>query len=590
MNNSNRFIQQTIKKYIIPTILGILGSTIVGFVNTLLAGQCLGKDALTAMNILTSFTFLYAMFGCLINIGASTIASVAMGRGDDKTVGEYEVFAFATSIIVPIVVSVVIIIFLRPILFLLGADETLYAFMRSYALITIIFGFLTTLMYFPFNFLRVDGRAQVTMLIFGAMALVDIVLLIIFLKLGMGLKGVAIANTLGTGTANILGIGILFFGKNRQIVPRIPSADNILLYVIYTCRTGAPSGLNNLCNMARTMMINATVLSILGRDEASEFAVACTILNFASAVVFGPGQTIVPLIGVFYGEKDYLSIKTTMRQVTKSSLILIVSVAILIMAFAYPLLHFFGIRTTNIFSGGTIAIWFAALSMIPSTVLNIYIFYYSTVREVGISLALTFCRAFLFVVMLVNVLIGVGLGKWYMSSFVLGELLTIAVMFGLANMKRKKNPEKKSVLLLEEIEEYNVIAFSVPGDKDGAVEASRQVEEFFEDKDFSPKLVMQLSLALEELLVICGEKCLENNNTMFEDVRIMIYNNSSIILRIRCGGKMFDPIEWYREREANMTPEEMLENMSMGIRMIDKKSKAILYKRTLGVNNLIVEL
>ena len=53
---------------------------------------------------------------------------------------------------------------------------------------------------------------------------------------------------------------------------------------------------------------------------------------------------------------------------------------------------------------------------------------------------------------------------------------------------------------------------------------------------------------------------------------------------------MFDPIEWYREREANMTPEEMLENMSMGIRMIDKKSKAILYKRTLGVNNLIVEL
>lgn len=88
MNETNDyFIRKTLQKYLIPTIFSILGTTTVGFINTILAGQFLGKEALTAMNLLSSFTFLFAMLGCMISIGASARASVAMGMGDENAVG-----------------------------------------------------------------------------------------------------------------------------------------------------------------------------------------------------------------------------------------------------------------------------------------------------------------------------------------------------------------------------------------------------------------------------------------------------------------------------------------------------------------------
>ena len=68
MNETNDyFIRKTLQKYLIPTIFSILGTTMVGFINTILAGQALGKEALTAMNLLSSFTFLFAMLGCFLS-------------------------------------------------------------------------------------------------------------------------------------------------------------------------------------------------------------------------------------------------------------------------------------------------------------------------------------------------------------------------------------------------------------------------------------------------------------------------------------------------------------------------------------------
>ena len=81
IETNDYFIKNTLRKYLIPTIVAILGTTAASFFNTLFAGRILGKEALAAMNLLSSFTFLFAMLGCLISIGASACASVAMGKG-----------------------------------------------------------------------------------------------------------------------------------------------------------------------------------------------------------------------------------------------------------------------------------------------------------------------------------------------------------------------------------------------------------------------------------------------------------------------------------------------------------------------------
>ena len=88
---------------------------------------------------------------------------------------------------------------------------------------------------------------------------------------------------------------------------------------------GSASGLNNLCNMFRTMLLNAWILTFVGQEGAGVFAVACSVLNLTTATVFGVAQTVSPLAGIFYGEKDEVSLRMLMKKaVTYAALIHVV--------------------------------------------------------------------------------------------------------------------------------------------------------------------------------------------------------------------------------------------------------------------------
>ena len=117
--------------------------------------------------------------------------------------------------------------------------------------------------------------------------------------------------------------------------------------------------------------------------------------------------------------------------------------------------------------------------------------------------------------------------------------------------------------------------------------ASERMAEFCEQNELDPSLAMMLPLAIEEMLVLVNEHCFEHNDKMYSDVRIVI-SNEELLLRIRCGGKLFDPIADYRKRTAGMSEEELLMDESLGIRMVTQMAKTVSFRRTLGVNNLIV--
>ena len=592
MSESNDyFINKTLQRYLFPTILAILGTTAMPFINTMVAGQALGKQALAAMNLLSSFTFLFSMFGCLISIGASAWASFAMGKGKEREVGECETFAFVASFVLPIITSVLILLFLRPFMSLLGCNEELFAYMKNYAQIMLIFGFLTTLMYFPFNFLRLDGRATVAMVNFIIMAVMDVLLLILFMKLGWGLTGVAWATVIATAISDLIGVCVLFFGKHRQIRPVKIHKGGWLDLTVRVFVTGAASGLNNLCNMLRTMIMNAMVLNHLGTDASGAFAVACSVITLASASVFGCGQTVSPLVGVFYGERDYVSIRMMVKRTIRYSFAIHGLLFIAVSIFATPICEFFGIHGESNLVDAAFGIRMAAFSLIPAAIINVCIYYYTAVQENRLALVLTFLRAFGLVVLFSVIMFALGWGQWYMVSFVLAEFAAFGCMALLCYLRRRKNPERKGLLLLDESskEGERFISFSVPGDKEGAVTASEKMSIFCEENDVDPRFAMSLPLALEELLVVMSEHSLGEDEHKYADVRILI-DRKGIVLRIRCGGKIFDPIHWYHEKKATMTKEELMLDDSLGIRLIDEKSKQILFKSTFGVNNLIVVL
>ncbi len=587
LENNNYFVKHTLRKYLAPTIISILGTTMITFVNSLLTGNMYGKEALAAMNLINPVTFIFAMFGCLISIGSSTSVSIAMGKEEDAQVGAYASLALLLSVVVPIIFSVVGIFFFRPFLGILGAQGEWYHIAAGYGRVMLLGGVFTTLMYYPFNFLRVDGRGQYSMLIFGAMGVLDVIFVLAFYRLGLGLMGVGLAVVLSTAIADAVGMGILMFGKGRQIrfgVVTHPLRDSLRI-----CRVGAAAALNNLCNMLRTIVLNGLVLEALGSDGASMFAVACSVLNFAMAFVAGAGQAVAPLVGVFYGEKDDTSIRMLMKSAVRYALILMGSLFVLVGACSIPLARAFGITSYTLVMQTALAICFMMLSLIPAAVVTDLTFHYTTIGQGSLASVLTFLRSFGFVALFAWLFVQAGAAQWMLAAFVLGELATLAVDVVLTHIICKKNPKLEGILLLRRQEDENYISFSVPGSAEGAVTASARMSEFCEQQEMDPRYEMMLPLALEEMLVLVNEHCFEENEDMYADVRILC-SKEEVLLRIRCGGRIYDPVAEYQKRVQNMSEEELLMDESLGMRMITEAAKSVTFRRTLGVNNLVVIL
>lgn len=587
LENNNYFVKHTLRKYLAPTIISILGTTMITFVNSLLTGNMYGKEALAAMNLINPVTFIFAMFGCLISIGSSTSVSIAMGKEEDAQVGAYASLALLLSVVVPIIFSVVGIFFFRPFLGILGARGEWYHIAAAYGRVMLLGGVFTTLMYYPFNFLRVDGRGQYSMLIFGAMGVLDVIFVLIFYRLGLGLMGVGLAVVLSTAIADAVGMGILIFGKGRQI--RFGAITHPLRDSLQICRVGAAAALNNLCNMLRTIVLNGLVLEALGSDGASMFAVACSVLNFAMAFVAGAGQAVAPLVGVFYGEKDDTSIRMLMKSAVRYALILMGSLFVLVGACSIPLARAFGITSYTLVIRTAAAICFMMLSLIPAAVVTDLTFHYTTIGQGSLASVLTFLRSFGFVALFAWLFVQAGAAQWMLAAFVLGELATLAVDVVLTRIICKKNPKLEGILLLRRHEDENYISFSVPGSAEGAVTASARMSEFCEQQEMDPRYEMMLPLALEEMLVLVNEHCFEENEDMYADVRILC-SKEEVLLRIRCGGRIYDPVAEYQKRVQNMSEEELLMDESLGMRMITEAAKSVTFRRTLGVNNLVVIL
>lgn len=589
LENNNYFINDILKKYLIPTIIVLLEVSSIAFYNTLIVGKMLGKDALAVMSLTSSFSFLYYMFGCLINIGAAIAASVALGQNDLKKVGKYERFAFISSVVIPVLISVLLLIFMEPVMTLLGADSALYEFSKVYVQITLALGFVYCLMYFPFNFLRVDGRSKTATGVFALMAVLDYVSVYVVLKAGVGLTGVGFASMISALIADVVGILFLCFGKNRQITMERVSLNEILPMAKEVFELGSSSGLNNFWNMLRTMMLNKMVVGAFGTDGLAMFAVACSVINLTNATTLGIGQTTAPLIGVFYGERDNKSIQTLMKSGTKYSIAIHTVLFILLFMFASAVAGAFGI-TEDLNQDCVRLIRWTALGLISSGVVNLYISAYASLKRVVISNFLTFFRAFGFVTLITSLLVKGPFGDYYITSFMWADLWTIGLMFLLSYFVQKRDKNIYGILMLDRrMDEGSFLAFSVSADKNSGAMAAERISAFCDENDLSPKLTMGIPLAVEEIISVMSEHCLGNDSSKYSDVRIF-KNDDDVLVRVRCGGAVFDPMEWYLEKKEKLSPEELLEDPSLGIKLLNDYAKDITFSRTFGVNNLVAVL
>lgn len=598
MTDDGRFISSIYKKYLISSMLAILGSVVGQIGNNIIVGNFIDAQSLSVTGITLPIYYIYATIGNLLGIGGATLCGMLTGKDKFRESKEAFTMVYITMAITSVIITIVCLLNIEPLITLLGVnkqtDPVLFGQVYDYTEVMLYGGIFTMGIYPAFQFLRFDGKQTASVMIFVVMAVVNIALDFLFLMVfDMGIFGVSLATTIGTGAAAILGALILFFDSTNFKLVTVKLKD-AAVHVKNLFLIGSPGAVENVSILLRSAFLNIIIMNIFTSMELSALSVTNSLNSFALIIISGVSGTIIPFVGVFSAEKDTKSIKQVLRVAFITGIILSTVFMLICIVFAEQIAGIFGIVEPAALACATSAVRIFSFSFILGVVNNIFISLHLSNNKTALANILTLFRSFVFVVSCALVLsqkMGID-GVWH--SFWITEVLVILVMliFNLIYCRRNKYLSK--LFLIDQEAEFDgrYKSFSVKNSPEAVVEASTAISEFCEKNDLTPKKTMLISLALEEMLTMIDEHSLKDREDGSVSVRILIYRDI-IVIRIRNNGVEFNPLKYYEKKKSEAVIDEFgLTDFddSLGIKMIIDTTKGVDYQRTFGINNLTITL
>ena len=588
MKDNNFLIRDSFRRYLVPSVLAILGGNISFMVDHIIAGRVLGSQALAAMSMVNPVFFLFTTIGTLICVGSSTMASVRLGSENKQAANELFTISALLLLLISAVITVSGMLLMNPISMLLSEGSELREMVYEYCRGLIPGAVCIMAVYLPLQYFRIEGKAHLGMILFFLMAGLDIGLDLLFtLVLRWGMFGLALATTV----SSLAAVAVMFpFLLNREEGFRFVPICHAGRLVREIAVIGSPPALNNLYSVIRTIVLNSLLLFSGGPITVASFAFVNSVNALAQAFISGIAQTVSPLVGVFYGENDVLSVKRVMKLAIQVGVAAMVAFCLAVLTLSRPVCILFGFTSDEQQAAAIPALILCSFSLIGAVVNQIFTYYDLTIGRAKAANWITLERSLLFVGLPAVLLVRFfgSNGVWF--SFSIGELLTLAAILLGARQVSRRDPDRKGVFLLSrgDAAEGKAVSFTVEATPEDVMKHSDRIGEFCEDCSLSAKQSMTMSLAIEEILLLMVEHVFPDKPAESIDVKIFV-REDNVTMRFRCGGKRFNPITYYRSRaeRAGEAEKEALSD-AFGLRLVSMVAKSVDYSTNLGLNNVII--
>ena len=509
-----------------------------------------------------------------------------MGSDDRQKANEAFSMALILGVIFPLASAILIYLGLDSILDAFGCVEELKKDAYSYSVAYLMGAFGFTLIYLPFNFLRLLGKLRSSVCLFLGMATSNILLDIFCVKvLGMGMSGIAVGTVIPAIITSIIGIWILLRDKTGFSLTRPRS----LSATFYMLKLGTPSALNNLLNFVRLFLLNRIIVAVANSSGLAAFSVLTALENLSVAIILsGLAQAASGFVSVFSKEMDTVSVRRVEKYALVFGLGIMLLLTSLVLTFPADICRLFGLLEAADISLATHAVSIFALCLLPSVPCFLLFFYYQAAGFTFLRNILVFCRSFLFIILpawLLSTHYGLD-GVWW--SFLLAAICPLLVAIVATLYYRKQGYEGILLQNLLAEREGRYLSFTIPSNTEDIVSVAKQLGNFCTKNGLTPQETMTLQLSTEEMLVSIKDHCFTPNTHASADVRIIILQikaKSMIILRIRNGGRYFNPLDYYERLRTN---DPLALGDALGIAMILRMADSIHYKSTFGINNLTV--
>ena len=559
------------KELFFPTLLAAIAGNFAILADAFIISALLGPMNLSVIQCIEPLAQFVNMIYWLIGFGGTILSTSAKANFNDEKANYIFTVSIISITIISLLIMVLGLLFSNNFLEILCSSTELrplvYEYFKYYLLAIPFMCYFIVLAYFikTDNFVQLQFRG---FLIANVLNVVFDVILIEYLNMGIGGAGLGMA--LGYLIAAVYTSKYFFNSKRTLKMIKIEFGKS-MRYLKDICKTGFSSSSIALYQSLKLIIINAIILTVMANVGLVAYNMCCNTLLLVSIFIFGTSQSILPIVSVYFQEKDYNGVDYVVKKSLKIVSAFGIFFTFLFTAFPQIILCVFSVSNPSHVPAVMNAVRIFSLSILAFSINFLYMFYLQSIQNIKLSNIVTLLNGLIFPVTFVFIfsIIWKENGIWF--AFVVSEIATLIFAYLYSRYLNKKTNGEYSGFFLKKHNDENerMLEYTIHAEKNDAIYLSRQVQEFLPDEKVSKLVGSSMMEMLTYILDI-------NDKLDWIDV-IVRDNDNATIISIKYSGIGYNP---KKDTDLNSEKIDRLLNISDDIE----------YSQILGLNNTVITI
>lgn len=295
---------KAVMKNALPAMIAMLMTLIYNLADTYFIGQTNDAYQVAAVSLATPVFLIFMSVGTIFGAGGTSVISRSYGEGKKEYAGKVGAFCMWCCIFIGTALTILMLVFMDPLLSLIGASEKTWDFTRTYLLIVAFCGPFSLVSSCFSNVQRAEGQAERAMIGQLIGNLTNMCLDPLFISgFGWDIAGCALATLIGE-TAGALYYLIYYIRGRSQLDVRLRNftvKDHVASGVL---AIGVPAAMSSVLMSVAQIIMNAK-MAAYGDMAVAGIGVAMKITMITGMVSMGIGQGVQPLLGYCVGSKNW---------------------------------------------------------------------------------------------------------------------------------------------------------------------------------------------------------------------------------------------------------------------------------------------
>lgn len=573
---NERLLNTKIHQYLIPGIMMSLSLQLGNILDTVMVGNLLGTDAMTAVALSIPVETILQIPGYCLGTGGAIAVGIMLGRREREKASGLFTLTFFVTLFFGLVFSALAFFAAAPLGELLAAKAGVAAYTADYILVSMLGAPFIGIGLLMSSYLGAENHPELSSAYLILSNVINLVLDFVFLKYtSLGTKGAALSTILG------FAIGMVVFAKYirspKRMIGFVKSPPISLLREALV--TGAPVFVFMAMSFVKSLGLNMIIIHLTGQDGMAIYTVCDNILMIVEMLSGGIIGIIPNMAGILYGEKDYYGIRALCKKTLQYSFVVVGIAFLFIMVFTLQVTILFGIKDSPLQREMVTALRLFIFSL-PFYLWNKFLTsYYESIEESAQASLITFLQNCLYVlpVALAGILIEQMLGGAGVNglavSFVCAEIFTAVTAY----FYRKVKYHGADFYILPKENQGVNLDLSVGAAIEEAVQVPREISAFCAANGVSSERGNLAAVAAEEMVVNIIKY--GGKSVRWIDVNLSV-EDEKMRLRIRDNGIPFNPTEYIFDSDAYDIH---------GIELVKRISSEVDYIRAMDMNNTIIE-